>query len=368
MTASYGDAVTNSLLLTRRLLRGLGFESEIYVDAADARLRGDMLEFGHHAPSPSNVLLVHHSFGHERLERVLAVPDRKVLVYHNVTPAGFFPDNAWTRRHVDLGRAQLASYRPAVVGALCDSAFNAKELVALGYENVTVLPLLLTTDGLREAPWNARIVEANAATFTVLFVGRVERNKCHDDVIDVFRCVDRWLGRRAQCVLVGKHDPSIPYIHELRQRTAALGLADRVRFVGHVAYDDLYAWYRAADVFLSMSEHEGFGVPLIEAMAFDVPVIAHASTSVPDTLRGAGVLFEGKPIEEIAALICLLAEDARLRDRLVARQRERCRAFSDASLRSHLARTLSALGVSLPGTERQETCSRSTIPRSARTS
>ena len=367
MTASYGDAVTNGLLLTRTLLRELGFASEIYVDEADARVRGDVLEFSHHAHSASNVLLVHHSFGHDRIARVLAVPDRKVLVYHNVTPAGFFPDNAWTRRHVDLGREQLACYRPAVVAALCDSAFNAKELVALGYENVTVLPLLLATDRLRDAPWNPEIVEANAGTFTVLFVGRVERNKCHDDVIDVFRCVERWLGRRAQCVFVGKHNSAIPYVHELRQRTAALGLADRVRFVGHVGYADLYAWYRAADVFLSMSEHEGFGVPLIEAMAFDVPVIAHASTSVPDTLAGAGILFDGKPIEEIAALVCLLAEDTRLRGRIVARQRERCRAFSDASLRSQLARTLATLGVSIPGTEGQERCSPSMIPRLART-
>jgi glycosyltransferase involved in cell wall biosynthesis len=361
---SYGDGVTNSMLLTRTLLHDLGFESDIYVDQADPRLRGDLLDFREYAASAANLLLVHHSIGHELVERVLALPDRKVLIYHNITPPGFFPDNAWARRHVELGREQLAHYRPAVVGALCDSAFNANELLALGYENVTVLPLLLATDRLREAPWDAGIVEANAATFTVLFVGRVERNKCQHDVIEVFRWVDRWLGCPAQCVLVGKQNPCVAYVHELRHRVAAFGLADRIHFAGHVPYDELYAWYRAADVYLSMSEHEGFGIPLIEAMAFDVPVIAYASSSVPDTLGGAGVLVDGKSIEEIAALICLLADDPRLCERIVARQRERCRMFSNASLRSQLAVMLERLGISIPEGQGRDPCSGSTIPRS----
>ena len=355
--AFHGDAVTNSLLLTRDLLRELGFDSEIYVDEADLRLDGGLRDYRDYPASPANLLLVHHSIGHELVDWVIGLPDRKLLVYHDITPPEFFPDDTYFRRCAELGREQLRKYRPAMVAALCDSPFNAEELAALGYESVTVLPLLLDTERLRRAPWNARIVEANAAVFTLLFVGRVERNKCQHDVIEVFRLVERWLGRAANCVFVGKQNPRVSYIHALRQRAAALGLADRVRFPGHVPAEDLHAWYRAADVFLSMSEHESFGVPLIEAMAFDVPVIAHASSSVPHTLGGAGVLVEGKPLEEIAALVCLLADDRDLRQRIIERQRERTRVFSLASLRAQLATVLAKLGVPVPDLRDREVVS-----------
>jgi len=346
--ASSGDAVTRSLLLTQELLRDLGFASEIYVDRVDASCGDRLRPLRDYPAARDNLLLVHHSIGHELVDWVLGLPDRKLLVYHNITPPEFFPDDPYFRRWVELGRDQLAQLRPAMVGALCDSPFNAEELVATGYQNIRVLPLLVVTERLRDTPWSAGIVEENAGVFTLLFVGRVERNKCQHDIVEVFRLVDRWLGRRAQCVLVGKPNPCVAYIHELRQLTAALGIADRVRLVGHVPDEELHGWYRAADVFLSMSEHEGFGVPLIEAMAFDVPVIAHASSSVPHTLGGAAVLFEGKPHGEIAALICRLGEDGDLRQRIIERQRQRSAVFTFAALRTQLAVVLAGVGVTVP--------------------
>jgi glycosyltransferase involved in cell wall biosynthesis len=374
-SASYGDAVSQSLLLTRDLLRSLGFTSEIYTQYADHRLGDELRPHREYPGAPSNVLLVHHAIGHDLVDWVLGLPDRKILVYHNITPPEFFPDDPFLQRMTTLGREQLQRYRPAMTGAFCDSQFNADELLALGYDDVAVLPLLLDTDRLRDLPWNQSIVDACDGIFTVLFVGRVERHKCPHDVIEVFRRVDRWVGRFAHCELVGSINPHTSYIHELRQRTASLALADRVRFPGHVSDEDLRGWYRAADVFVSMSVHEGFGMPLIEAMAFDVPVIAHASSSVPSTLDGAGILVEGKPLDEIAGLVCLLADDRALYDRVVARQRERVAAFSRMRLRAALATALAGVGIRtpVPDTVRPEPsegepCSASTTRRSAQRS
>jgi glycosyltransferase involved in cell wall biosynthesis len=371
-SSSFGDAVTQSLLLTRELLRALGFESEIFVAQRDPRLGDELRDYREYPASSANVLLVHHSIGHDLIEWVLGLPDRKVLVYHNITPPEFFPDDQWFRSYVELGRAQLRQYRPATLAAFCDSQFNADELTALGYDAVTVLPLLLVTDELCDAPWNRNLVEANADVVTLLFVGRLERNKCQHELIDVFRLVHRWLGRSTQCVLVGNYNPCTAYVHELRQKAAALGLADRINLAGHVSREDLYAWYRTANVFVCLSEHEGFGVPLLEAMTFGVPVIAHRSSSVPSTLGGAGILVDGKPLPEIAALVCRLADDEALRRRVVERQLARAAAFSRTRLRGQLATALIGLGFDPPVRQRApepeqqegEACSASMILRS----
>ena len=346
--AAFGDATTQSLFLAQDLLRELGFESEVFVEHADPRLADRVRLLRDHRATSDDLLLVHHSIGHGLVDWVIAAPGRKVLVYHNITPAEFFPDDPFLQHLTRLGREQLERYRPVMHAAWADSQFNADELVAYGYAAPRVLPLLLVADDLHQRPWNASLVDENAGTFTVLFVGRIERNKCQHDVVEVFRLVDRWLGRRAQCVFVGNYNLCAAYVHEVRQRAAAHALGGRVRILGQVPQEDLYAWYRAADVFLCMSEHEGFGVPLIEAMAFDVPVIAHAAASVPSTLDGAGILVDGKSTEEIAALICLLADDTAVRARIVTRQRRRIEALSRARLRRGLADALAALGVASP--------------------
>jgi glycosyltransferase involved in cell wall biosynthesis len=347
-SAMYGDAVTKSLFMTQELLRGLGFESDILVAHGDPRLEGRLRDFRTHRSSANDVLLVHHSLGHDFGNWVLGLPDRKVLFYHNITPPEFFPDDPHLRTYAEIGRRQLVEFRPATIAAIADSPFNAEELRALGYEHVTVIPLLLDTERLHAAPWDATVVSANADRFTMLFVGRCARNKCQHDLIDLFRLVNRWLDRPAELVFIGYYSDELPYVHELQKRIAAYGLGDRVRFLGHVSDATLYGWYRSADVFVSMSEHEGFGVPLVEAMAFDVPVIAHESSNVPHTLDGAGVLFAGKPLEEVAALVCLLAEDRALRRTIVRRQRARHATFTQTAMRERLVALLTELGIAVP--------------------
>jgi glycosyltransferase involved in cell wall biosynthesis len=191
-------------------------------------------------------------------------------------------------------------------------------------------------------------VEADSQTLTrlraaggahLLFVGRVVPNKRLEDVILTFYYFKRRVDPQAHLHLVGSHHQMEPYRAYLQALVARLNLPD-VHFEGHVRTAELVAFYRGADMFLCMSEHEGFGVPLIESMYYGLPVVAYAAAAVPETMGEAGILVEKKDFAGIAELLGLLLADSAWRKRLVRRQREWVRRFSPetvaATLRNHL--------------------------------
>jgi glycosyltransferase involved in cell wall biosynthesis len=146
----------------------------------------------------------------------------------------------------------------------------------------------------------------------------------------------------SRLLLVGSARGTEIYAEYLSDLVAKLGLSDVV-FAGHVSTEKLVAYYTSAHVYLSMSEHEGFGVPLLESMHFGVPIIAFKSTAVPETLGGAGMLITSKDYAAVAELIGLLAEDEALRARVIARQRERLQDFSPACVQKRLQQLLQDL-------------------------
>jgi glycosyltransferase involved in cell wall biosynthesis len=129
------------------------------------------------------------------------------------------------------------------------------------------------------------------------------------------------------------------YLHELVEK---LRLTD-VLFAGHVNAAQLAAYYASASVYLSMSEHEGFGVPLLESMFFGVPIVAYKATAVPETLGDAGVLITVKEHAATAELIGLLVEDQELRKRVIARQKARLAVFWPDRVGERLQELLGAL-------------------------
>jgi glycosyltransferase involved in cell wall biosynthesis len=343
-----GDAVTNGMFLTQRLLRELGFDSDIHVEHIAPELAADLRSYRDYRPSPDQVLIVRHSHGHNVEDWVHGLPDRKFLLYHNITPYYFFPPECIHRKYSQIGRQQLRRYRPLMPAAIADSEYNAQELRALGFPRVSVVPLLVDVPALQSAPWNEDLVRAAPDIFTVLFVGRVAPNKCQHHLIAVFRHLVKLLKRPARLVLVGGYSEGDPYYASLRQWVDALGLSDNVIFTGKVSNADLYAWYRTADVYVSLSEHEGFGVPLIEAMAFDVPVVAYRSTTIPYTLDGSGLLVSRKDFAQVAATVSVLANDRALRREILLGQRRRLHDFSPQRLREGLADFLCREGLELP--------------------
>ncbi|MCA1614411.1 MAG: glycosyltransferase [Acidobacteria bacterium] len=266
----------------------------------------------------------------------------KCLVYHNVTPAEFFapyrPGFAWL---LETGRAslpRLAQHFPCSVG---DSRFNADELARCGFRAPGVLPIIVSPD-----KWNVEPDEATARRLqdgrtNLLFVGRVAPNKRQDRLVEIFAEYAR-LDPGARLVIAGEGRVSDPYFQHLLRLVRRLRLRGRVRVTGQITDAELLACYRAAHLFLSASEHEGFGVPAVEAMWFDVPVLAARAGAVPETLGGAGVLFDpGEDLREVARLAKLLARGgAGMRRDCIEAQRARREAFTPAAVRPVLEELL----------------------------
>jgi glycosyltransferase involved in cell wall biosynthesis len=243
-----------------------------------------------------------------------------VAIYHNITPApfflGFHPHLAGLCHH---GRRELAAFAPRTELALGDSEYNRRELEAAGFHKTGVLPIVLDL-GLFDRPASpvVRRLYDDGRT-NILFVGRIIPNKRIEDLVRVFAAYQRWVDPRSRLLLVGDHRGFERYFDRLRELVSELRL-DEVVFTGQVDDDELYAYYRDADVFLCLSEHEGFCVPLQEAMHFGVPVVALDAGAVRETLHGGGVLLSDKRPAEVAELLGRLRQDEGLRREVLATQ------------------------------------------------
>jgi glycosyltransferase involved in cell wall biosynthesis len=220
------------------------------------------------------------------------------------------------------------------------SEFNRRELAEAGFARTAVLSIPLDLDRLREGPVSpsVRRVFGDGRT-NVLFVGRIIPNKKVEDLLRVFAVYQRSIDAAARLLLVGDHWGYEPYLLRLQEMTRAFGL-EEVVFTGQVEASELRAFYSVATVYVSLSEHEGFCVPLLEAMAFGLPVVAFDAGAVAETLAGAGVLLEDKRPEVVAELLHRLVSDQRLRRVVLAAQQRRLAALGSADHQALLLQRL----------------------------
>jgi glycosyltransferase involved in cell wall biosynthesis len=334
-----GDAIGDSARLMRDAYRRWGYAADLYALELDADLEADGRRFeDFRSGDPQDVVILHYAIPSPLTQALIGHRGRRVLLHHNITPPEFFLgyDDEMVRI-CELGQRELASLKGQVDLGLADSEFNRRELEQAGFERTGVLPIFLDFARYRERsnPVLARMFGDGLTN--VLFVGRIAPNKRQDDLVRVAAYWKRFIGPDVRFILVGKLPRRRGYLDALVRlaRVNALTPWD-VIFAGHVTHDELLACYRSAHVFLSMSAHEGFGVPLVESMLLDVPVLARRCTAVGDTLGGAGVQFEERHIDEIAEMGRLLATDAQLRAAVLAGQRRRLEAFEPATVEARL--------------------------------
>ncbi|HEX8071995.1 MAG TPA: glycosyltransferase [Pyrinomonadaceae bacterium] len=341
----FGDAISQQACALRAHLRAHGYESEIFVKRRDPRLAADAAQLvDEQQPDADAGLIYHHSIGSAVTALAVAHAGPKCLVYHNVTPAEFYapyrPGFAWM---LETGRAhlgRLARHFPLSVG---DSAFNAAELAACGFRAPGVLPIIVDPARWNDAPDAALMARLQDGRTNVLFVGRVAPNKQQGRLVAAFAHLRR-LDARARLVIAGEAPASDPYCNAVRATIARLDLAAHVELPGQSEAAALLAYYRTAHLYWSFSEHEGFGAPLVEAMWFDVPVLALDAAAVAETLAGAGVLFaRDEELTAVAARAHALTHDAALRRAVVAAQRTRRLAFTPAAVWPALARVVARL-------------------------
>jgi glycosyltransferase involved in cell wall biosynthesis len=326
----YGDAISNYAIDLMQLLRSWEYHSEIYVDYFDPRVAIYCQPYTIYQHHCNDILIYHYGIASEMTLFLLNWPGRLVLLYHNITPHAFFEfEDQRIFKILKQGREDLRTLG-GVSYAVGDSEFNCGELRALGFKDVQVLPYLLNLSNLnRHSNTQAerQIVDwLNDGYVNILFVGRIAPNKRQDELIRLLAYYQKLINPRSRLLLVGS--PSQKYKRVLEMLADKLQVRQDVHIVGQLELQDGFtAYYKGASVFVSMSEHEGFGVPLLESMYFGLPVIGYAAAAVPETMGDAGILITEKRYDVIGELINLVVTDQEFRGQIILKQKERLQSF-----------------------------------------
>ncbi len=345
-TLAYGDGVGNDTLAMDTILKKHGYRTKIYAENIDGRISKGIAKQMERMPQPESqdVILYHLSTGSELNDRLTEWNCRKIIVYHNITPPHFFRE--YSSRSMDLcrrGRESLRMLCDVPDYCLADSLYNKQELQDMGYScPVDVLPILIPFADYRQKPGREVMERYDGDGYTnILFTGRISPNKKQEDIIESFAYYQRYYQRKSRLFLVGSYQGMEIYRNRLERYAERLG-AENVIFTGHIPFRDILAYYRLADLFLCLSEHEGFCIPLVEAMIFQLPIIAYDSTGVTETLGDGGILIKQKNPLEIAGMIDYVLCHPEVKAQVSAAGQARMQAFRMETIEEMFIRDLKA--------------------------
>jgi glycosyltransferase involved in cell wall biosynthesis len=308
------DAVSNDVLGESDALKRNGNDVKIFSDLA--RIRKFL-------KNPTDILIYHHSRGwHPGVQLVRELHCRRVIRYHNVTPAEFFVGFSQTDHEVsERGRRELID----LAAAQCDlylsaSSFSMQELIETGADRSKsfVVPPFHHVDRLSRITADRETLEKYSGdTANILTVGRVVPHKNVHHLIEAFAHYHYDYNNNSRLIVVGKGGEGFSSYSKLLHRVVQrVGLTNAVVFTGGVSDEALKAYYLGADAFVTVSEHEGFCVPLVEAMSMKLPITAYASTAIPETLGDAGIVWTERNPMLIAESIDLFVRDSAVRNAL----------------------------------------------------
>ncbi len=326
------SAVSNEVIALHRMLGIAGYGPRVFAETG-SNLAGVTVESWTADAADCDLLLVHYSRDSTLHDAVFSCACPKAMLFHDVTPPSYFAAVDSTHRELaERGLDSLPRYAPATAAAAAHSEFSAHTLSRAGYRDPAVLPYLLD-DSLYELAPDPAVLGLHAGhRFRLLAVGRVAPNKCLEDCLFVLDYLQKFENPRWGLTIAGSHRGLESYRLKLETLCADLRLQN-VAFTGGISQDQLLAYYRVSGALLWMSEHEGFGVPLVEAMRLDLPVFAFAAGATPEVLGQSGVLFPEKDWTAVAEAIARTTRDTGLRERILEGQRARYRALAPAAVR-----------------------------------
>ena len=325
---SYGDAVSNSALTMQKCLNEMGYESKIYAENIHPKLASSVLPA---SKIPKDEIVIYHmAIGCDLAYEIPNFTNGRMLVYHNITPQHFF--KGYDEQSAELcirGRKELSYLKDYIDYAFADSEYNRSELIEIGYKNTGVTPIMINFEDY-DSPCNETLLSDLKKTkkgADILFVGRLAPNKKQEDIIKTFYYYKKYFDENARLFLVGSYTRMERYYSQLKELGQRLNIDD-IYITGHVPFSDILSYYENADMFLNMSEHEGFCVPLLEAMKFKLPIISYKECAIPETLGNGGILVLEKDYQSIASLIKVVLDDGKLKREILNNQQERLRFFS----------------------------------------
>jgi glycosyltransferase involved in cell wall biosynthesis len=340
----HGDAIGDSAILIRNYLRQKGHSSEIYAYDIDEGVAHEAISFRKSQPEldRDDILILHFALPSGMTDFLKQTPAKKGIIYHNITPAHYWlPYNKSLVHLAVAGREQLRDLASFVDRAAGDSEYNRLELEELQYRSTCVVPIFVDQARYKVEPSSFVMKTIHDGLFNFLCVGRVAPNKKLEDVIRLYFFFKRFCTPLARIIFIGKTNVVPQYYTALKELITQYGLMpEDVLFTGHVDWSELVAYYKTAEVLVSMSEHEGFCVPLVEAMICETPILAYKRAAIPHTLGSAGIQFKEKNYPGLAKVAERLRQDQAFRGHIVEGQRKQLLRYSKEQVESSIDRFL----------------------------
>lgn len=330
---NFGDAIGNDIIAKKHVIEDMGIETEIYASSVSDKITEPGAYRLEKMPKvkEDDIVIYHMGNGSPVNHMVVGLNCRKIMFYHNITPYEFFTiDNIRASENCRRGLEDMQNVMKGKFDSyLAASEFNKSDMTAMGYkaEQITPIPIIVPFDDYRQTPDEAMVNRLSDGVTNIVFVGRIAPNKKHEDIIRAFAYYKKNVNPKSRLILAGSHNSSGMYYNDIVGYVSALGVEDVV-FPGHISFAEILAIYKTAHVFLCMSEHEGFCVPLLEAMTFDVPVIAYNACAVPETLGGSAVVVDDKDPVFLSKVIDRVVRDEEMRSSIIESQRKRLEDFS----------------------------------------
>ncbi len=337
-----GDGVSGSLFFIRSILLEMGFDTAIYADHIDENLADKVYHIDSYKESKENYLIYHHSIADEKHDLIMSFKDKKILLYHNITPSFYFKES-FMQTICDIGREQLISSKKNFIASIADSDYNRFELLSYGYKNVQTIPLL--KDFAKQDKPSQNIINSLKDSYNILFVGRIVPNKSQHLLADVLYELKKLTDLELKLVLVGSVSDK-DYYTFLKHHIKTLSLEKDVIIAKKVSQNDLSAYYETSDIFLSLSEHEGFCIPLVEAMNRDVFAFGYNTTALSTTLPKSS-LFDFKSPDKVAKFLYTFIKDPIKREMQIKEQRKHIKRFSPSVLKTKFQKFLNSLNIPL---------------------
>lgn len=306
-TLVYGDGVGNDVLAIHRYLNRISnITAYVYCQNFDKRIKDKRICRTSRLPRTRDrdLILYHLSTGSEFNQMIPDLKGKKIFIYHNITPPVFFDNySPQSARLCTKGIEETKALADVPDMCIADSEYNKQDLLSYGYKcPINILPIIIPFDDYK-MPFDEKMYRKyDDGKTNILFTGRIAPNKKHEDLILAFYYYQKYYNADSRLILAGKVDGMEVYYQRLQEFIRRLGVHN-VEFTEHISFSEILACYKVSDMFLCMSEHEGFCIPIIEAMTFGLPIIAYDSTAVSDTLGDGGILVKEKNPIETAALI-----------------------------------------------------------------
>ncbi len=329
----YGDAIGNSTLSFHNFLKSKGIESRIIALTIDEILEDIAIPFKDYKEDKNSIKILHFAIPSPLTDFFKSIKGKKVMIYHNITPPEFFIDFSEDLvKFTNAGREHLKQLKNTFDLNISDSDYNGKELSDLGYKNVKTFPIIINLNDYKK-PYNKAYYNLlKNERKNIIFVGRVTPNKKIEDLIKTLFFYRKYINPSIRLIIAGNTKTLPKYYHAVKDLAARFILTqDDVFFTGHIPFDELLSVYKLGDLFLSMSEHEGFCLPLIESNLFQIPVIAFNAGAVSQTLGNSGILINHKEFDKVAALIDEVLNNEVLNKELKKKAENRIKEYEEES-------------------------------------